>query len=255
MWLYIRQQVFPLDSLNTCISNNVKSVSRLADLVNVFDSCRRMVYVSTAYVNRRSTTKLHAANTRAFSGLSSEIELDKVIQSACVSGFRRDNAYGFVNAYAFSKALAEEKLRYRLNQRTQLCIVRPSVIIESCSWPFPGYHHRRAGSIGVIYVLLNNLCTRGYFADENNDVFLNEIPVDMCADKIVEVASAQIENNSNKIQQFTYANSTSPNGSATSKFRICKFASIYGSIYNFPYQHQILMFMRWIYADCFMEHR
>ena len=238
------------DSLKTCISNNVKSVSRLADLVNVFDSCPRMVYVSTAYVNRRSTTKLHAANTRAFSGLSSEMELDKVIQSACVSGFRRDNAYGFTNAYTFSKALAEEKLRYRLNQRTQLCIVRPSVIIESCSWPFPGYHFRMGGSIGVIYAILNKMVTRRYIA-EDNDVYLNEVPVDMCADKIVEVASAQMENNSNKIQQFTYANSTSPKGTAPSKFRLCKFASIYGGIYNLPYQHQILMFMRWIYARLF----
>ena len=229
------------DTMATCIQRNVHTATAIAELVNMMDRCRRLVYVSTAYVNKRSNS-VHPAHTRPLASLSAP-ELNRLIASVSRSGFSDNNPFGFVNAYTFSKAIAEEKIRHLLKSPTELCIVRPSVIIEACSWPFPGYHHGHAGTIGVMYLYLTQfLVTRGAFGNSNHKGKLDEVPVDMCADTIVATASSVHPNNQQR--QVRYVNATNPMGCTSIKQRM-KTVDKYQSFFDLPYQFECRMAVRW----------
>lgn len=225
------------DTMDTCIRRNVHTAAMVVQLVNMMDRCRRLVYVSTAYVNKRSNSA-HPAHTRPLASLSAP-ELDRLIASVSEFGFSLNNPFGFVNAYTFSKAIAEEKIRHLLNLPTELCIVRPSVIIEACSWPFPGYHHGYGGTVGVAYMYATGvLVTKGAFGDAYRHGKLDEVPVDMCADTIVATASSVHPNNQ---RQVRYVNATMGCTSLVPRLAVL---DKYVSFFNVPYQFECLTAVR-----------
>ncbi|KAJ5720270.1 uncharacterized protein N7483_008204 [Penicillium malachiteum] len=199
----------PLPKLATSI---IAPSLSLAEIAMEFADLQHFVYISTAYVNAhlwKTTDRCdvpvkeciyslgpyqeiydpHNLDEWAGFGPQTEHEWRSVLDTGTSIEFDYND---FPWPYAYAKHLTERLLinTFMQNEATEkLLIVRPSCLGPATSQPYPGYSSLSTSSTGLAASIMlyagNTMKLPTRSADPENEVTMDEIPVDVVVDRIL----------------------------------------------------------------------
>ncbi|XP_021716635.1 fatty acyl-CoA reductase 3-like [Chenopodium quinoa] len=181
--------------INTLGAKNVLQYAKTCPKLQI------LLHVSTAYVCRQKAGLIPETLCKTLSdivGLNIEVEkklvdnklndlarkgasTKKIRDTMKSLGQKRANMYGWVNTYAFTKAMGE-MLIWEHKEDLPIVIVRPTMIGSTYKEPFPCWIES-VGSISMLSIVYGKGLTHFTHADSN--AIIDMIPVDMVVNSII----------------------------------------------------------------------
>jgi nucleoside-diphosphate-sugar epimerase len=174
--------------LDQAASSNITSALRLQGIARSWPSFKRMVHVSTAFINPTTGTEAKPLpeaplNLKGYDPL----ELYNSMLADQVLALEAKAALGFQNNYVFTKSVSEHLL-VRDNSM-ELCITRPAVVGPAWVLPRPGWNGDKPSTATAMGLLWSTRIARvGKYCDEASPI----IPVDIVAAGIVQAMVAPL---------------------------------------------------------------
>ncbi|OGM44204.1 putative male sterility domain containing protein [Aspergillus bombycis] len=159
----------------------------------------RFVYVSTAYANGQpSYIGDIEVDERIYDPDSSASALEELAEVKRYGTSKVYEANEFPWPYSYAKNLTERLLVHRFQDHgamNQLLIVRPSIIGPSQSVPYPGFCLPLSAPMLVLTAGMASSTSGDVrigtsFADPNSQATVDEVPVDVVADRLISHAAA-----------------------------------------------------------------
>lgn len=179
-------------------NDNVLSVMNVLDFCRAQKQLKRIVHVSTCYVNKHSENANDIKMERLIDidGLfpdKSHMTFDsliKLIPQKKIS--MKDVGNVFPNSYTFTKCLAENYISRNKHLFTDvpITIIRPSIITAAVAYPYPSWSETKA-ALSAFFLGFYH----GFISDINvvETTPLNLIPVDIVSDNIIKETMCPIE--------------------------------------------------------------
>ncbi|XP_047542658.1 putative fatty acyl-CoA reductase CG5065 isoform X1 [Vanessa atalanta] len=137
------------EPLPSAVEQNVLSVMRLMDICDTLPNLQALVHVSTAYCNPELNVieeKVYAAPAP----LPRLLALVEAVPAPLLASITPQYIKPKPNTYTFTKAMAEEAVRSRVNRSYPIAIFRPTIVVSSLKNPYPGWIENLNGPSGVI---------------------------------------------------------------------------------------------------------
>jgi len=178
-------------TLEELASVNISSSLHLQKLTHQWPSCKRMVYVSTAFVHpEHGTPETPLPEQLADLGGHDPMKLYESMKGDRKLAEQVMKERGFVNNYVFTKSVSEHLLSR--DAKTELAVVRPAVVGPAWMQPIAGWNGEKPSTASTLGLLLMSrmcrICPVSYSP-------FPLIPVDVCA---VGVVHAMISPTINK---------------------------------------------------------
>lgn len=168
---------------------NITSSLHLQKLAHQWPSCKRMVYVSTAFVSPEFGTPESPLREQLVDiGDYDPMELYESMQGDQKLAEKVMTEYGFENNYVFTKCVSEHLLTRRA--KTELMVVRPAVVGPAWVQPLPGWNGEKPSTASTMGLLIISRMCR--VAPANFGPY-PLVPVDVCAIGIVNAMISPIK--------------------------------------------------------------
>jgi len=165
-------------TLEELASVNITSSLHLQKLTNQWPSCKRMVYVSTAFVfPEHGTPETPLPEGLADLGGHDPMKIYESMKGDRKLAERVMEERGFANNYVFTKCVSEHLLS-RADAKTELAIVRPAVVGSAWMQPIAGWNGEKPSTASTMGLLVMSRMAR--VCPVNYSPF-PLVPVDVCA--------------------------------------------------------------------------
>ncbi|XP_064076093.1 putative fatty acyl-CoA reductase CG5065 isoform X1 [Vanessa tameamea] len=137
------------EPLPSAVEQNVLSVMRLMDICDTLPNLQALVHVSTAYCN----PELNVIEEKVYPApapLPRLLALVEAVPAPLLANITPQYIKPKPNTYTFTKAMAEEAVRSRVNRSYPIAIFRPTIVVSSLKNPYPGWIENLNGPSGVI---------------------------------------------------------------------------------------------------------